>query len=461
MENVTSDLIKCEVLSDAVLLEIFDTTEFEELLGFAEMNLRFNRLITRYYAINKFRIHEKLIQLHPLMNSRKMIEFNNDVIRICDPMIFTRILMNFGQSISRIQITHNYDDNLTNSIGEHINKYCDESLTELSLKFNKNLNVSWQKPFKQLNKFHVEMLTFNRENNMNLTNIFPSLRHLTFQLINPSVLRCFAQHMSQLKYVQFPIQYSHNEIEFYKEFMAVNQQIRDIHIILEGDDFDLLRLTNEILPNLEGLRLTTEFEYVLNDTRPILFKNVKSFVLCSSAYNLDFLNDFPILFEQLLSFEISAPFMSTNKWIKFIDRNNKLDKLNIHWMLDLNEWTMIVDNLPNLAGVKTKWQSNYEENGLINLMSRETKLKKVTFVIGLLKVNSTALCDLLFPRWQIERKLDSLKEITFIRNDQNAIRWIHIIYSMIESSIKYLDLVDITDKMGDAKIYSNKSLRSH
>lgn len=106
------------------------------------------------------------------------------------------------------------------------------------------------------------------------------------------------------------------------------------------------------------------------------------------------------------------------KWLNFIIQNRVLRFLNINWALDLQQWTMIVENLPYLDELKTQWHSSNKGNGLIALMNGDTNLKRVTFDMRHKIENHTILRDSLYPRWQIDGETqDIMKEIVFIRNN--------------------------------------------
>lgn len=84
---------------------------------------------------------------------------------------------------------------------------------------------------------------------------------------------------------------------------------------------------------------------------------------------------------------------------------------------------MIIDNLPHLIQIKAAWHPNDQQNGLIDLMSRETNLTKVTFAnefryYKYSRDQYNILRDLIHPKWILEGEAgDSMAEITFIQND--------------------------------------------
>lgn len=272
--------------------------EFEDLLSLAELNTRFQELISRHYAIHKFRIHEKQIQLYATTNYQKT-DFEEHSISVYNSTLIVRFLKSFGHLISCIQITQSPNDqNAAIFISGLVNKYCSESLIEMTLHYGSNWNVFWHKPFKQLNKVLLQSLSLNCENNMkDLTEIFPSLKHLAFVFhVKPSALECFEKKLLHLKYVTLPMYTgnSNNDIHLYKKFIETNSHIRNVSIT-SGDNFELLRLMSEKLPNLEILKFNTYL----------------------SSYPIDPTNDNFIRFNRLKELEIGGPSTRRNRWSKF------------------------------------------------------------------------------------------------------------------------------------------------
>lgn len=109
---------------------------------------------------------------------------------------------------------------------------------------------------------------------------------------------------------------------------------------------------------------------------------------------------------------------ANEKWLNSIVKNQKLRSLNIQYTLNDKQWKLIAGNLPLLDEIKTYWESRNECNGLIDLMNRETNLKKVTLNMKVLPENYTILSDLLYPKWQIDEEFrNNLQEITLVRNN--------------------------------------------
>lgn len=405
-------------LSNDVLLEIVDNFELEkidDLFDLAESSSKF-RVACRHHAITIFRIHEKKLEFSYTRHTSPT-RFNDDSIVTNDNIFFIRLLQNFGDLIPHVEIDHRACSNVNSikGLSALINKYCSDSLKELTLYCSgDNWNGLWRKPFKQLKRLHFKYFPSNCESNMeNLSETFPSLQHFKFQplSIDSSILKCFEHRFPHLKYVELPAYYNKDPIsgiQCYEKFMEMNPQIRNLSIMIV-DSLDLLRLMSAKLSNLETLKIVTTVK----------------------IYPTDLIADNSIKFDRLRELEIRFPkeyfgydFRSNHNWTNFIIRNHELRILNTNSLvMDLNEWKMIVDNLPYLVEIKSIFSSNHfeknkQENGLMSLMSRETNLKKVTFQYEYTKKLPTILRDLINSKWRLEEEFqDHMKEITCVRND--------------------------------------------
>lgn len=389
-------------------------TKFEDLIDIAETFPQFRELI-RQHAISKYHINTKWIRYYGtnMIDSSIYSDDNSDSIRIYDNTTSTttlpRFLQHFGQLISRIEISNRkYDSgSSTKSISDAINKYCSESLKEMTLWYDSDWDALAQKPFKQLTNLLLLSFSWNCENNIkNLTELFPSLENVAFEHYGSdvSLLKCFKQHFPHLEYVRLPYYIKrkpNNSIDTFDQFMELNPQIRGVHMketVFDSDILDLLRLTSEKLPNLEILGIQTNLD----------------------VYPISLTDDNPIVFGKLKELEIYG----SHSWMNFIIRNHELRVLNITWMMNLNGWTTIVENLPNLVEIQVTWRphDSNQQNGIISLMSRETNLKKVTFRFGYSRQEYNILRGLLHPKWQFEGQVeDHMPNITFIRSNQTLI----------------------------------------
>lgn len=423
---MTSDSIQFDDLNIDVLYNIFDQIEFKDLISLTELNPKYRELITRHYAL-KHRVQEKLI--HFQSSNVQRISFEGNSIKISNTRLSVKFLRNFGQWISRIKL-----DRYNSLVGSAMNKYCSESLAELSFPYNVQNEILWQNPFKNVSKFHLMMTNCYPKYNdsTNLNEKFPSLRHLHIEFVQGFSSNNYVCHFPHLEHMEFPrhtrTKTYIGEVEVFERFMGLNPQIRNVHLDLKLDlsqngSLELLQITNEKLPNLEVLELTAYTFYstqeVGDSNTTIHFKNVEKLIL--HVYN-ERTKALPIVFDRLKEIEIGqSNYSGTNvNWLRFIATNRGLQILKANYMLNSEQWRLIGDNLPLLEEVQTHWKSSDYGNELINIMNRETNLKKVKLITLLSLDNFTALCDSLHPKWRIDGELPNVMfvpEITFLRNN--------------------------------------------
>lgn len=384
-------------LNGDVLLEIFEKMEFEDLLSSGGTNSRFRELIGRYYMINKFRIHEKFIEFRssntPSVTNSNNITIRSDSITIYSRTTFTRLLQNFGNLISLIYISHDEINGSIADIGGLVNKYCSESLLELLLYHGDDWNVLWHKSFKKLTKLHLTSVNLDCEvHTRNSSEVFPSLQHLALSYFDEhgSVLKCFDHHFPHLESFGFSSHWILDSAnEFVRNFMKLNPGIRKVDIPAR-----LLRIINEKLPNLEE---TNQYGMEKND---------------SAVDNL-------VKFDRLKELEIEGPDYITDQWTSFIARNRELRILKVWVSIHLYKWIRLVGSLPHLDVIMTDWNPRGNVGGeVIDLMSRETNLKRVTFRYGYSREIYTFLRQLVHPKWKFEGNVkDHMPEITFIQSN--------------------------------------------
>lgn len=140
-------------LDDDVLVKIFNILPFNELIDLVDKNSRMRELIATHTAIHKFHIDEKLINLR--LNNLfywEVAKPQNDSILIHDDEFASKFLRNFGQIISKLTFTNQliHSEWHPENHLHNINKYCSDSLKELSIHLNLNTTDIWKKPFKRL-----------------------------------------------------------------------------------------------------------------------------------------------------------------------------------------------------------------------------------------------------------------------------------------------------------------------
>lgn len=401
---------------------MFDTLGFAELLYLADTNSTFCDMITQHYAISKFRIHEKDLQIKilPTIANLKKIEinrFNTRAIRIHDAASALRFLRNFGRFIPHISFYKSYAETFWDQrIYSSINKFCFKSLEELNGYFTEDHSIDgWRKPFKKLTSIHLYELSLKCENNMNLSVMLPSLRSLFIKSAKLSSLKCFEHHFPHLEHIHLEMNsclLSKKE-KTVEMFFHLNPQIQSVQVrCIENLRFLHLISKLKNITNLEFSMLVNADNRVdYEKIKSIHFKSVKTCSLQTTKANY-----LPILFDELEELEIRINLMS-NEFIRFITNQQTLKVLYIFpCVLDLQQWMVIVENMPNLIEIKTQWTPDRENDGLISLMDKEINVKRIT-ILWILKKNCAVFRNLVKSKWQIEDETQGiLQNVTFIRS---------------------------------------------
>lgn len=179
--------------------------------------------------------------------------------------------------------------------------------------------------------------------------------------------------------------------------MELNPQIRSLHI-RDIITIHLLQLASEKLPNLEILNITISINsYFMGLTASIKFDRLKKLHIHGTSNPFD------------------------NNWPYFIAQNHELQTLDTdRLIITLNEWIMIVNNLPHLVEIKADWMPSDHRNELISLMSEQTNLKRITFKyhIHYSRDDYAILRNLVHSKWRIDGRVqDRMAAISFIQNE--------------------------------------------
>lgn len=400
--NVTTNrAIQFDDLNNDVLLEVFDTLPFEDLLSLADMNLQIRELITKHHAEHRFRISEKLISIYGtnfLANKsyEKKFKLERNEIGIFDHLSALRFLRNFGATISKIDIRKWHHE-----VNKYINEISSDSLNELSITTYSSINMTdaWKKSFKKLTDMSVSSNLVNCKH-INFSEIFPSLRSLELKYFNQSAINCFDHHFPHLEKVKLN-EISENALRFFE----LNPQIRNLIVVYYISNMKFLRFISEKLQNIEFMTLDISLpeisEKLENDM--IHFKNVKK---CKSIIVIDRPAEtvvVPIVFDQLEEMEIRT-WYKTAAWEEFILRHNKLKILTISVTFNGRDLLMIIEKLPSLIKLNIGYLFDVEDEVIASLMEglmREgINLKKITMTTT--RRNCDLLRNSLNSKWRIK-----------------------------------------------------------
>lgn len=423
-------LLQFDDLNDDVLLKIFDEFEFERLLDVANMNYRFRQLITQHTLIPKYQLNEKslMITISDGAVARNIFFDTHSFYYIENREFALKFLRNFGHVVPRILFNKCVFPQWHRRISSYINEHCNESLERLEIgAFDEDMLLQWKKPFK-----NVITLQFNygscecKDNNINISKIFPSLRYFELKWLSHLSSKCIEYHFPKLEHIQFSMKVhaSYTKNNSYENFFELNPQLRSIHIT-NMINADLLRVISEKVNCLETIRLTIMgpdfFDKLVEEV--IRFESVKQFYVRLAVAKHGTPNFIPFEFDQLeeIEFESDRTFNPVQgKWIEYIAKQHKLKSLKILWsLLNLQQWTSIVESLPQLKVITTYWKPANGNNGIAGVMRTKTTLKKI-ILINLLEREYNVLKEIIDQGWQIAGEVErSMKQATFIYKEDN------------------------------------------
>lgn len=239
----------------------FDNLSLEDLIDLTDKNPRYKELIVTHTAFQRC---EKVCLVSKIRVRNKI---EKDPNNICDFNIYhvgttARFLRTFGHKISKLSIV--FQPRITfpswwhSDIERLINEFCSDTLKEFVIEgqtenFHLDSTYSWRSPFTQLINLEVKtkITTGGRIQmlgNKNFSEIFPSLRSMTFKMENNSDR--IVQHFPHLEQVSLR-EIGKNELKF----IELNPQIRGIEIENHVDNTESVRHMSELLQNLEFIKL--------------------------------------------------------------------------------------------------------------------------------------------------------------------------------------------------------------
>lgn len=419
-------------MNNILLLEIFDKLEFEQLISAADVNYRFRELIAQHYIIPKYHFDEEIIEFKKTIHPGKNIEIGfDDSIKIHKHKLTLKIVRSFGHLISRINLDlFSFSDEWLHTTSSYINEYCSESLKEFNVSnFHEDIFLKWKKPFKNVNTIRfADGLWDCEKNNLNISEIFPSLQSLSLIRMECSSSKCVDYHFPNLKHIQLPMYtvYPFEISKMYENIFDLNPQLRSIGI-WHMDNYTVLREANEKLNNLESIELvcSNRWPNISSSTfngEAIRFKNVERLLISLGEHNRDERHFIPLEFDQLEEFEFVWPsrYLFANEWVEFIKRQQKLKSITIlcKWTgLNLQQWKSIIETLPQLEVINTQWYSYQGSDGIAGVMAMETKVKKFIFH-RMIDNEYNSLKKIIGEDWQIEgTEQRYMEKVTFIRQE--------------------------------------------
>lgn len=374
--NMDKDPIQMDDLDDYTLLSIFDVLNLDDLINVADIGLRYRHLVTRHYAISKFKLHDSLVRFSGHMLAGSSVEISSYSIEIVDFSMAQKVLRIFGHIISKLQFNYDrYNPIQARRMARYINKYCSESLVEIKLySFKESVLELWDIPFAKVQNVYLIRGIFTSKS-FDLNTIFPSMQRLELEWITIPESKYLVQHYPHLKHFKM------SDTKIIEKILSLNHQIQSVYVWGEYN-FDFLRFICSESPNLSELILNG----LPNDFTETAFQriysmpNIKKFTLHLSKL-IEFIPEYsPFDLGQVEEFTLSC-FEPSQKWIELITQYQTIRKLNVKWgTLNSHQWLKLLRDLPNLLEIEAKWDITLPTESITDLINNNTRLEKVTFL---------------------------------------------------------------------------------
>lgn len=338
---------------------IFSEMNFMDLLNMNEVSKEFSTLAAdafrRKFAsktISVVNTRDLLFGREPPYYVRKFLQDVQDPrkctiesgrIQLQNVHLALKTLKYFGNVIEKLDLSlKNCDTRHSTVIFDYVNKYCAESLAELSLNIQKgNILDQLKKPFKK-----VERLIFNIQPDLKLEHrnappmnqTFPSLRALILEKTPVYyVNEYFNCYLPKLEHFSLRYGFKYINEELFKNVIQSNPQIRSIDFEHGNERF--LEEINLMLPQLEHLAIHS----AVTAHREIHFENVIKFKTNSFEGTLN------IHFPKLQEFQLFFTPEKGAELFAFLENHTHLRRLHTQcWKMSGTEFEGIISRLPNL-----------------------------------------------------------------------------------------------------------------
>lgn len=405
-----------------------DNLTVEELVKLAHDSPRYTGIILNRYLIEKFRLHEKKIELfksdllppRPLwvLYSGYHDGYKNYTIKGFDKIL--QMLGLFGHIFTHLHYKvfgfANPDWQQIFKIGE---KYC--------FRATKGITVSADEIEAASNSSHVfdstmtKIEIFNADSDrIPFDQLFPYMEEL--KLLSANSPKVIGQHFPHLKKCSIETIFHDNHNEF--AFMRLNPQLRGYHTLL-NNNMSYVPYLNEMLPNLEvlSLKVLVNSDNIM-DLEYTHFKNVEEFTLDLSI-SMERVRWRPIIgnitFEQLKTFNLlNGRGFYNNELHQMIIENKGLKKIYIDMRLTQEQIFEVVEALPKLEELSLSWRRRFSgvSSAVMALLSASQKhgLKRINVHNYFEDVEQ--LKEITPLPWQInEERLEFDRIISFSRMD--------------------------------------------
>lgn len=330
------------------LLDVIEQADFETLLTIAQTNQFYSNICAQsfkrrfaeleiiiendsflelsQYVYNGVEMLKRIKKRIPFVkpSNKPQIEITNDHIRIESMQIALKTLRTFGHVIRKIQLKLTNADTIESiAIIRYVEKYCSNSLTELTMRITLgNVLKHLSKPFKKVEHVvYLYRITSAKGQPIPINQLFPSVRKLTFSILDANDDNFLTVHFPHLEHVHIKeVPYVDGaDSQFADGLLAKNPQIRSVSLDL---------YVGGLLQKISKMPQLEHFTFKWSESIPteVRFENVKKFTADDQMY-ADPRN---LLFPKLQEFEINFFRCNYNIWLAFLRDHLNLKGLHFH-----------------------------------------------------------------------------------------------------------------------------------
>lgn len=365
---------------------ILENLNLTDLLSIAQTNQHLSSL-----AVDVFRrtFSSKTVMIHDPNFNETDDNLDGNVIYIENVETISKMLKYFGAYMTHINAAYGHNVArvksiipLLDRISSWINLYCSENLIHLQIdSFYDDLTLSnMNKPFKRVENVTIRgRLKELSGSSLNFNELFPALRRLYLPFLNIYNKTSLLGHFPHLEHIEIstfaytdPSRVTEASVEF---ILRKNPQIRSIK--LSSSSLNFLKILNDLCPNLEWLELDNfEMDSENKDSGEIVFKNVKTFKVYSTLYNIPR----NVRFTKLIQFHTDG-YLSLSEWgQRLLEKNKQLKKLYLdRGCVETGVLDTLTPALSQLVEISLTFCAQVDDESIIRFINNNQQMEKFHF----------------------------------------------------------------------------------
>lgn len=372
-------------LNTDVQFLILENLNLTDLLSIAQTNKHLSSLAVDVYR-RKF--SSKTVMIHDPNFNKTDDNLNGNVIYIENIETISKMLKYFGAYMTHINAAYGHNVAriksivpLLDRINSWINLYCSENLIHFQIdSFYDDLTLrKMNKPFKRVENITIRgRLQELSGSSLHFDELFPALRRLYLPFLNVHNKNSLYRHFPHLEHIEIstyaytdPSRLTETSVEF---ILRKNPQIRSIK--LSSSSLDFLKILNDLCPNLEWLELDFfEMDSEDKDSSEIVFKNVKTFKVYSTLYNVPK----NVRFRNLIQFHTDT--LSLSEWgQRLLEKNKQLKKLYLdRGCVGTEVLDTLTPALSQLVEISLTFCARVDDESIIRFINNNQQMEKFHF----------------------------------------------------------------------------------